>query len=164
MFRHNLAAAQLGGHAWNGRASWTMGQAMREWISGKSRNPGRTGMPGRRLLDENNLVDHGYGLHRPDMVRRRGVLKETLDRFANASPPDKYHQIAQSNLERWCTNRRAPRSDRQSVRVLRGDWGEVTQALTREHGVCFAVLNMANAFVPGGAYVEGAMAQEENMF
>ena len=141
-----------------------MGQAMREWISGKSRNPGRTGMPGRRLLDENNLVDHGYGLHRPDMVRRRGVLKETLDRFANASPPDKYHQIAQSNLERWCTNRRAPRSDRQSVRVLRGDWGEVTQTLTREHGLCFAVLNMANAFVPGGAYVEGAMAQEENMF
>jgi len=30
--------------------------------------------------------------------------------------------------------------------------------------VCFAVLNMANAHVPGGAYVEGAVAQEENMF
>jgi hypothetical protein len=29
---------------------------------------------------------------------------------------------------------------------------------------CFAVLNMANAYCPGGAYVEGAVAQEENMF
>jgi len=48
--------------------------------------------------------------------------------------------------------------------VIAGDWGEVTAELTREHGVCFAVLNMANAFVPGGAYVEGTAAQEENMF
>lgn len=36
--------------------------------------------------------------------------------------------------------------------------------MTRENGVRFAVLNMANAYVPGGAYVEGAVAQEENMF
>ncbi len=40
----------------------------------------------------------------------------------------------------------------------------MTQHLTQLHGRCFAVLNMANAFVPGGAYVEGAAAQEENMF
>ena len=31
-------------------------------------------------------------------------------------------------------------------------------------GAVFAVLNMANAYVPGGAYIEGAPAQEENMF
>jgi hypothetical protein len=36
--------------------------------------------------------------------------------------------------------------------------------MTKAHGQCFATLNMANAFVPGGAYVEGAVAQEENMF
>lgn len=36
--------------------------------------------------------------------------------------------------------------------------------LTKAHGRCFAVLNMANAEVPGGAYIEGAIAQEENMF
>jgi hypothetical protein len=47
---------------------------------------------------------------------------------------------------------------------LEGDWGEVTLGLTRDHGECFAVLNMANAYVPGGAYVEGAKAQEENIF
>jgi hypothetical protein len=36
--------------------------------------------------------------------------------------------------------------------------------MTKVHGTCFAALNMANAFVPGGAYVQGAAAQEENMF
>ena len=36
--------------------------------------------------------------------------------------------------------------------------------LTKKYGVYFAVLNMANAYVPGGGYVEGASAQEENMF
>src|SRR5262245_56664381 len=50
------------------------------------------------------------------------------------------------------------------IEVHPGDWGEVTRLLTSIYGVCFAVLNMANAYVPGGAYVEGAVAQEENMF
>jgi hypothetical protein len=48
--------------------------------------------------------------------------------------------------------------------VLPGDWGEVTRSLTAKYGECFAVLNMANPYVPGGAYVEGAVAQEENIF
>jgi hypothetical protein len=121
-------------------------------------------MPGRRLLDEENLFDPGYGLHRPGMVRRREVLRETLDRLREASPPGKYHAMAERNLEAWSKPPRATSSSRQSVRVLSGDWGEVTLELTRDHGACFAVLNMANAYVPGGAYVEGAKAQEENMF
>jgi len=50
------------------------------------------------------------------------------------------------------------------VSVHPGDWGEVTAAHTRACGEIFAVLNMANAIGPGGAYVEGAPAQEENMF
>lgn len=36
--------------------------------------------------------------------------------------------------------------------------------VTKEHGKVFAVLNMANAYVAGGGYVEGMPAQEENMF
>ena len=35
-----------------------------------------------------------------------------------------------------------------------GDWGEVTRHMTARYGICFAVLSMANAYVPGGAYVE----------
>jgi hypothetical protein len=48
--------------------------------------------------------------------------------------------------------------------VLQSDWGDAALALTMEYGTRFAVLNMANAYVPGGAYPEGATAQEENMF
>ena len=47
---------------------------------------------------------------------------------------------------------------------MNGDWGVVTLALTREFGKTFAVLNMANAQTPGGGYLEGMAAQEENMF
>ncbi|MEM1309319.1 MAG: poly(ADP-ribose) glycohydrolase domain-containing protein [Cyanobacteria bacterium P01_H01_bin.153] len=67
------------------------------------------------------------------------------------------------NLQRW--RGEAQKTDlRKGVILLPGDWGDVTLKLTEEYGVCFAVLNMANAFVPGGAYVEGAVAQEENMY
>jgi hypothetical protein len=48
--------------------------------------------------------------------------------------------------------------------VLPGDWGNVTHDLTKKYGVCFASLNMANAYGPGGGYTDGMIAQEENMF
>ncbi|MEZ6063579.1 MAG: DUF2263 domain-containing protein [Planctomycetaceae bacterium] len=97
------------------------------------------------------------------MVRRRAVLRETLHRFSTADPPDKYDLLAQTNLASWRDSaERRPESNR--ICIVGGDWGEVTLAMTRRHGYCFAALNMANAFVPGGAYVEGASAQEENMF
>ena len=48
--------------------------------------------------------------------------------------------------------------------MLPGDWGDVTLALTKRYGKCFAVLNMANAYSFGGGYAHGQVAQEENMF
>jgi len=120
-------------------------------------------MVGRQILSEDDDIDPDYDPHHPDMVRRRTVLRETLNRFSTAEPPNRYERLAQANLERWrvsceqhpCCNR---------VYVVGGDWGDVTQAMTMRYGCCFAALNMANAFVPGGAYVEGAAAQEENLF
>ena len=120
-------------------------------------------MPGRRLLSEEDYIDPGYAPHRPDMVRRREILRETIDRFANAQPKDKYQCLAKANLARWRDSAEEEVGALQTY-VVGGDWGEVTHAMTKRYGRCFAALNMANAFVPGGAYVEGAPAQEENMF
>ena len=120
-------------------------------------------MVGRKILSEDDDIAPFYDPRHPDMVRRREVLRETLHRFSTAEPTDQYNVLARENLERWRISR-----DRSSVehrvRIIGGDWGAVTLAMTEQHGCCFAALNMANAFVPGGAYVEGAPAQEENMF
>lgn len=121
-------------------------------------------MPGRKLLDEENLNDAGFGLSHPELARRRQVLRETLTRFRNAEPADRYHALAETNVAKWSKHSRTEQGTRVQVRVIKGDWGEVALKLTRDFGTCFAVLNMANAYVPGGAYVEGAPAQEENMF
>ncbi len=120
-------------------------------------------MPGRRLLCEGDYIDPRYNPDHPVMVRRRRVQRETLDRFDNAQPSDRYHLLAQANLQRWFETRESI-TDSQHVLVVKGDWGDVTQAMSQRYGKCFAVLNMANAFIPGGAYVEGTVAQEENMF
>jgi poly (ADP-ribose) glycohydrolase (PARG)-like protein len=120
-------------------------------------------MAGRTLCSDEEAVQRGFGGR--EAARRREILRETLAAFEQADRPDHYHRLATRNLDRWREQRRvagAPPSV--EVQVHAGDWGEITRALTREHGGCFAVLNMANAEVPGGAYVEGAPAQEENIF
>lgn len=118
-------------------------------------------MPGRSLCSEEEAIRRGFGGAEP--ARRREILCETLAAFNQCDTTDYYHRLAKQNLERWRAETVLPDS-KLSVKVLPGDWGEVTRSLTSTHGRCFAVLNMANAFVPGGAYVEGAVAQEENMF
>jgi len=119
------------------------------------------GKYGRSLPPEARLRGGPYG--RADFVRRRQVLRETINVLERAEPAGHYHRLAQRNLERWASEA-TPVGTGPSVRVISGDWGEVTHRLTKEFGTTFAVLNMANAYVPGGAYVEGAPAQEENMF
>jgi hypothetical protein len=111
-------------------------------------------------VSDEDAESKGFG--GPDNARRRAVLRETLSAFAEARPTDQYHQLAYTNLESWAAT--APPTRGLTIEVLPGDWGDVTATQTRRHGHCFAVLNMANAYVPGGAYVEGAMAQEENLF
>lgn len=118
-------------------------------------------MAGRFLCSDQEAIVRGFG--GADSARRREVLRETLAAFERANPPDRYHRLAEQNLNRWRNGCVSPVS-RLRVEVHSGDWGEVTRSLTAAYGECFAVLNMANANVPGGAYVEGAVAQEENMF
>jgi len=118
-------------------------------------------MAGRTLLDELDPILIKYRHH--DLVQRRLILKETLNVFLKASPSNQFHLLADKNLRQWEKEAKSVNVNKK-VQVYRGDWGEVTQMLTKKFGTCFAVLNMANAYVPGGGYVEGMAAQEENMF
>jgi len=113
---------------------------------------------------------------------RRRVLCDTLNDFEKASATQSFHKLAMSNLERWrkdtavsdaaasldsvsknsCSDQTQP--NRCKVEVVPGDWGVVTLAYTKKYGEMFAVLNMANAYRPGGGYARGCPAQEENMF
>jgi hypothetical protein len=118
-------------------------------------------MAGRRLCSDEEAAERGFGS--ADAARRRAVLRETLAAFDRADPPNRHHRLAQTNRDRWRAEAAAaPESLR--VDVFPGDWGVVAQSVTKTYGACSAVLNMANAWVPGGAYVEGAVAQEENMY
>lgn len=108
---------------------------------------------------ESELLARGYDT--PEHIRRREVLRETLTALDERG--SHYHAQAARNLARW-QERAQPRPPTGTVEVVPGDWGAVTAELTRRYGVTFAVLNMANAYVPGGAYVEGTAAQEENLF
>jgi len=118
-------------------------------------------MAGRRLCSDAEARRRGF--EGTASTQRRRVLRETLAAFKRCDPPDRYHRLAAGNLLHWRPERTGSIAE-PKVQVIRGDWGSVTHALTKRHRVCFAALNMANAYVPGGAYVEGASAQEEDMF
>lgn len=118
-------------------------------------------MPGRPFIQDDAALPERYSTD--DARMRRNVLRETILRFENCPTGDRYLGQAKLNLARWKSAAHSPSSSPE-ILVLPGDWGEVTQGLTKRFGQCFAMLNMANAYVPGGAYVEGAIAQEENMY
>jgi hypothetical protein len=112
-----------------------------------------------RTLPHHDRLDYGA-----EGIRQR-VLLECLDQIDARG--DEYHSLAKANLARWKDTASSPPPSAPgvcAVRVLPGDWGAVTHSLTKQFGETFACLNMANAFGPGGGYVEGMVAQEENMF
>jgi hypothetical protein len=118
-------------------------------------------MPGRRFCTDAEAEARGF--RGEEAARRRAVLRETLEAFERADPPDHFQRLADQNLKRWHSRCGTPHRPLQ-IEIHPGDWGAVALRMTQKYGVRFAVLNMANAYVPGGAYVEGAAAQEENMF
>jgi len=128
-----------------------------------------------------NARNFGRSLPRPDpnstnvnQIRQR-ILLETLHAFEEESGTRKFHEAAEANVKRWSKevakelkDQKQSSSENQhkscKVVVSPDDWGVVTARLTREYGTTFAVLNMANAYRPGGGYTRGCAAQEENMF
>lgn len=115
----------------------------------------------RNLLDESSIPADAF--HKTgNFEKRRAVLHDTVDKLSTAEKRAHCHRIAQNNHHDWSE---APSiRPAKTVRVIAGDWGEVTQRLSKETGAIYAALNMANAFEPGGGYLEGWGAQEENMF
>ena len=116
-------------------------------------------MPGRKLLTDADWIPTHFGPYDSEMIRRRAVLTETIDRFENGKLVPHYQKLTQQNLANWSAVSNTSQASQQ-VLVKEGDWGVVTHALTVEFGKCFAVLNMANPFIPGGDYIEGAPDQE----
>ncbi|MCX4247163.1 poly(ADP-ribose) glycohydrolase domain-containing protein [Paraliomyxa miuraensis] len=124
-------------------------------------------MPGRTIPDESAYT--GTRFDDPVLARRREVLRETVA-YLHDRGRARLHALAADNVARWAREAAThsvptdPRATGPRIEVVPDDWGEATARATRRSGACFAVLNMANAHVPGGAYVEGTVAQEENMF
>lgn len=115
-------------------------------------------MTRRRLIPESEFAGTKYA--QSLLAWRRQILRDTVARF-DGEGLSHYRALAQTNLKRWQSQAKPKTA---TVVVLPNDWGEVALQLTKQHGAIFAVLNMANAVVPGGGYLEGLGAQEENMF
>lgn len=118
-------------------------------------------MHGRKPCSDDEAMLRGF--YDDDCARRREVLRETIAALESPAARDRYHRLARQNLDRW-RSQAIGQQEAPHVEVCPGDWGVVAHGMTVRYGECFAVLNMANAHVPGGAYIEGAPAQEENMF
>lgn len=115
---------------------------------------------GRPLLSD--AAAQARGDRNLKRAARRAVLRDTIQAFEQC-PEGHYQDLASANLARWARRRSASASDA-LVLVVEEDWGTLAARLTEQFGVTFAILNMANAYVPGGGYVGGSAAQEENMF
>lgn len=96
--------------------------------------------------------------------KRIAILKDTIEKLNSDAKREVYKKQARINHARWEAEKKGSESPEKRVQVLAGDWGAVTSELSKKTGKIYAVLNMANAYVPGGGYREGKVAQEENMF
>eukprot|EP00929_Paragymnodinium_shiwhaense_P047261 TRINITY_DN23969_c0_g1_i3.p1 TRINITY_DN23969_c0_g1~~TRINITY_DN23969_c0_g1_i3.p1 ORF type:complete len:1496 (-),score=327.42 TRINITY_DN23969_c0_g1_i3:91-4578(-) len=133
------------------------------------RSPGRPLSSGAPLPEPSPRFRSGS-----DFDLRQAVLSDTLRALVSDATRERYRSIATKNVERWAsacsstgTAIKRSQSRRQAkleILVTQGDWGNAAAWLTKRYGTTCAVLNMANSQRPGGGYMEGFAAQEENMF
>jgi hypothetical protein len=93
--------------------------------------------------------------------KRVFIMKQTLEKFAREG--SNLFRSAQKNLEKWINDSKS-NQEPNLLSVENRDWGDAALEYTIKYGVIFACLNMANAYTPGGGYIKGSGAQEENMF
>src|SRR6185312_13592858 len=104
--------------------------------------------------------------HRPQWFNQeqRNRQKEQIRTTLLSLDREKFIALlkqANANMERWALNKQL---SPMQVEVIEGDWGDVAMQLTITYGETYGILNMANAYIFGGGFLDGCNAQEENMY
>ena len=116
-----------------------------------------------------SLLKEVHAAQRPSLFwgiysERRWRHKSMGITLKHITDPLQYETLqshATTNLNVW---KRTKISPPRAVEVINQDWGDATLEATKKHGKAYVVLNMANSQFPGGAFLEGGSAQEENMW
>ena len=98
--------------------------------------------------------------------KRIYIMQKTLESFKTYNLAVALFENARKNFAIWQTEAKTKQPTESTAKVIVEpmDWGDATLKYTQAYGKIFACLNMANEAVPGGGYIKGMGAQEENMF
>lgn len=124
---------------------------------------------GRNAGNKLSVIMEAYHASRPPLSAywfgahwRYDSVVETLQYITDPAKYSQLKQQASDNLKRWKNNNKE--KPPLMVEVKSQDWGVATQEVTQKTGIQYAVLNMANPKYPGGGFLTGDSAQEENLF
>ncbi|WP_131795791.1 poly(ADP-ribose) glycohydrolase domain-containing protein [Fluoribacter gormanii] len=114
-------------------------------------------------------IKKAYYSQKPGFIRgilsgelwRHQSLKLTLDCIFDSAQYEELQNQATNNLSLWEKTKIEPPK---RVDVVNQDFGEAALEATKIYGSAYAVLNMASPLFPGGAFLQGGSAQEENLW